>query len=617
MSKYGFKLNRLSLTGQGLKEATIHFSEGLNVIYGPSDTGKTFIVQCIDFIFGGKNPPKPIPESDGYNSISLVISSWDSPGELELTRSLKGGALTLSVEGHSARKLSEKHSDKSVDSVSRFLLGLTGLDGKRVRKKMNGETDSFSFRDLVRLVVVDEEEVIGQTSPYLSGQVINKTKERSVFRLLLTGDDDSSIIAIEDPKISKVRKEAKTEVIQQLIDESSKELEEMGLRLDESAVRQATEDVSTQLEGLKAEISAEQDAINALETQRRSLWEDYKRAQSRLAVLSELHTRFDLLSDQYRSDLARLEAISEAGFRLAQMPEERCPVCGALPEYHRYDHMKGTPPEELAKSCEKEALKIRGFIEDLSGTSRSNDFQIIIKTEYAQKIHAELIAANNTIKDELKPRFQAVTSRIRELTDKQPVLLRALYLYECVEDFRTLLVVLEKEKCQKPDKDAFTNLGASEIEEFCKEVEAVLREWMFPDLDRVTFSEFDDDVIISGRKRASHGKGVRAITHTAFNLGLLRFCRNRSMPHPGLLVVDSPLVVYRQADDPDFDPEEKGFSTDVKEAFYRSLSAAEGIQVIVCENDDPPADLSANIIHFTGTNEGRYGFIPIVGMGSQ
>jgi hypothetical protein len=80
--------------------------------------------------------------------------------------------------------------------------------------------------------------------------------------------------------------------------------------------------------------------------------------------------------------------------------------------------------------------------------------------------------------------------------------------------------------------------------------------------------------------------------------------------------VDSPLVVYRQAC-LDFDPIDKDFSTDVKGAFYRSLSASVGIQVIICENDDPPADLKANIIHFMKTNEGRYGFIPNVGIGSQ
>ena len=254
MSKYGFKLIQLSLTGQGLEDATIPFSEGLNVIYGPSDTGKTFIVQCIDFIFGRNTPPKAIPEARGYDSISLVISPWDSPKELKLTRSLKGGALMLFAEGHLPRQLSEKHNANSVDCVSRFLLSLTGLDGKRVRKNQKGETNSISFRDLARLVVVDEEEVIGQRSPYLSGRPVSATKERSVFQLLLTGVDDSLIIAIEDPKISKARNEAKAEVIHQLLYESIKELDEMELQLDESAVRQANEDVSTELEGVRAEI---------------------------------------------------------------------------------------------------------------------------------------------------------------------------------------------------------------------------------------------------------------------------------------------------------------------------------------------------------------------------
>ena len=97
---------------------------------------------------------------------------------------------------------------------------------------------------------------------------ITKTKERSVFRLLLTGVDDSSIIAIEDPKISKVRKEAKTEVIQQLLDKSYNELDEIGLHLEECAIRQATEDVSGQLEELETEIADEQNAINTVEIRR-------------------------------------------------------------------------------------------------------------------------------------------------------------------------------------------------------------------------------------------------------------------------------------------------------------------------------------------------------------
>jgi hypothetical protein len=149
---------------------------------------------------------------------------------------------------------------------------------------------------------------------------------------------------------------------------------------------------------------------------------------------------------------------------------------------------------------------------------------------------------------------------------------------------------------------------SDEAEAFSQEVESLLRSWHFPGLDRVTFSEGDQDIVISGRARASHGKGVRAIAHAAFNLALLRFCLKEEMPHPGFVLIDSPLVVYREPD-----TDEGGFSHDVKDAFYWSIAEDfHASQVIIFENEDPPSELSgdANIIRFTGTSHGRQGFIP-------
>jgi len=146
------------------------------------------------------------------------------------------------------------------------------------------------------------------------------------------------------------------------------------------------------------------------------------------------------------------------------------------------------------------------------------------------------------------------------------------------------------------------------VELFSQEVEALLSSWHFPDLKRVTFSEDDQDVIISGQRRASHGKGVRAITHAAFSLALLKYCRTHSKPHPGLVLIDSPLIVYRQPD-----TDEANFTHDVKDGFYRSIASNFGDeQVIILENDQPPPDLVsvANIIEFSGTGHGRQGFIP-------
>lgn len=75
------------------------------------------------------------------------------------------------------------------------MLGLSELTGKKVRKNKQGATREVSFRDLVRLIVVDEETIISKTSPILSGQYTTGTAESAVFRLPLTGIDDSSLIS--------------------------------------------------------------------------------------------------------------------------------------------------------------------------------------------------------------------------------------------------------------------------------------------------------------------------------------------------------------------------------------------------------------------------------------
>ena len=38
---------------------------------------------------------------------------------------------------------------------------------------------------------------------------------------------------------------------------------------------------------------------------------------------------------------------------------------------------------------------------------------------------------------------------------------------------------------------------------------------------------------------------VRAILHAAFTLSLAQYCFDRDFPHPGFVVLDSPLVTYR------------------------------------------------------------------------
>src|SRR5215217_4232709 len=65
--KFGFALRRLSLVGPDNPPAEVVFTRGLNVIAGPSDTGKSFIAQCLDYALGGGEVPKAIPEDRLHN----------------------------------------------------------------------------------------------------------------------------------------------------------------------------------------------------------------------------------------------------------------------------------------------------------------------------------------------------------------------------------------------------------------------------------------------------------------------------------------------------------------------------------------------------------------------
>ena len=71
------------------------------------------------------------------------------------------------------------------NKATRDVLDLSGLGTKKVRTNEQGKTRPLSFRDIARLIIIDEETVIKEDSPVLSGQFTSKTVESGVFRWML------------------------------------------------------------------------------------------------------------------------------------------------------------------------------------------------------------------------------------------------------------------------------------------------------------------------------------------------------------------------------------------------------------------------------------------------
>lgn len=609
MTFTGFQLDRLTLSGRGVPNAEVHFRSGLNVISGPSDTGKTFIIQCIDYMFGASKAPKPIPEVERYDTVRLGLRANNDSSKIELERSLRGGEFKLRVEGQADRVLSAKHTAGDKGSLSNYLLTLSGLSGKKVRTNQQGKTRELSFRDLARLILVAEEDVITERSPIHSGQFTRAPVESAVFRLLLTGVDDASVIASDDPKVAKGRLAGKAEMLEMLLTSTQGRLSELQLPGGEQDWRDHFASIVAWAEEAEGELAAEQKSAAALEERRRVAWARVRRAESRGTVLLELQQRFVLLHEQYVSDLRRLESVAEASARLGQMNEERCPVCGAPSEHQEHEHRQAEAnPVDVAQACRAEANKIATLIGDLGVTRTENAGRIQLLAVEVEDAKQELRTVSEELQERLKPRVELALQRFRESQAQLETYRRAMELLGRVNEFQELLAEIKGVSATGGSALPSAKVRADEADEFSAEAEALLRRWHFPNLGRVTFSDVDQDLVISGRQRSSHGKGVRAIAHAAFNLALLSYCAKQSRPHPGLVLIDSPLVVYREPD-----AGEDSFSREVKESFYKSVTEDyKATQVIIFENEDPPADIaaSANLIRFTGAEHGRPGFVP-------
>jgi hypothetical protein len=264
---------------------------------------------------------------------------------------------------------------------------------------------------------------------------------------------------------------------------------------------------------------------------------------------------------------------------------------------------------DVAQACKAETGKTTKLLQDLQTTLASNAAEVDRLGVERHARQAELEATGTELKTLLQPRLQVAVQKVRESQAVRDVCRRGLELLERAQALEGLLAEANAPRKKERAEGPSSIVRTGEAEQFSKDVEALLRSWHFPKLDRVTFSEDDQDIVISSRPRGSHGKGVRAITRAAFNLGLLRLCARQGRPFPGVVLIDSPLVVYREPD-----TDEGAFPHDVKDAFYEAVAGAFGDeQVIILENDDPPASVraTADVVLFTGTNQGRRGFIPL------
>jgi predicted nuclease with TOPRIM domain len=609
-------LRYLAFFGPDKPPADLSFAPGLNVICGASETGKSFIVETIDFMLGQEKPVRDIPERDGYDRVRLTIESSVRP-PLTLDRSVEGGnfrgydeILTDGMPQTKERTLRWKHSALRQDTLSYALLERTGLTPKVLRTNAAGKTRSLSFRDMARLCVVTEEEIQGRSSPLLSGQYTTATGEYAAFKLLLTGADDSALVAAKDVSGRSEQDAGKIELLDQMIADFQTELDEEGAEEEElkDQLTRLDKSIRTQNDAL----AAVQRALDSVLQRRGTAAGEVRNRRARISEIDELVERFGLLDSHYQTDLDRLAAIYESGSMFVHLEQQPCPLCGALPGDQHLDLECEGNTETVVKAADAEIVKIKRLRRELSYTVTSLTTERNSLLESLAQFDQEYKACELELSEIASPVVSTERTSYNKLVSERAEVRFKLEKIDRLKSLTAQRTELAAEQTETAGNTPGTRTQISKnvLDEFAQKIEGILKEWHFPNANRVFFDEAKRDFQIAGKERGSTGKGLRAITHAAVKIGLMEFCRERDLPHPGFVILDSPLLAYWKPEGDDDDLR----GTDLKEMFYRYLLGLRlDSQVIIIENEHPPefVSLEGNVIVFTkNSSQGRYGFFP-------
>lgn len=591
----GFYIKKISVVGNK-KKSEVEFSLGLNVITGPSNTGKSFLFQCIDYMFG-REVIKDIKELVGYTDIFLEIINNNT--YYTLKRKIKEKNIFVchgkidDWNDDNAERKNLKHSPKD-NNISTFLLGLIGIPSSiKVQKNQNGENQALTFRSLSEWFIIDENTMISE-SELLFGEYKNPTPEQSTLLYVLDGNIYDVTKKIEKDEVIKARISGKLEVLEINLENNRRRQEELKnlVNINDFILNE------DKLREYKNELFELEGRINDLNLNIIQLNKNYEEIIESINLKQQQLNKFDKLKKQYSIDLQRLIFIKENSEKLVNLKSYVCPLCG--------NQISNELDEDVISSCLAESDNIRINLHDLEELSIEIENEKI-KSEEKVEVIANKISEMKVSVTEHYKKIKPLKLSIDEYIKRKQVEID-------LENLKVAEVRLAEDIDYR--KENYKNTKSNKIKPADEPVTE--RRKMFIEFLIKLFNEVDDsiskieltknllDIMINGVDRKANGKGYRAFYKSLYFYAMIVF-KLQDDNYSKFLLLDSPLTSFKEGD-----LKNEEITKDLQYNFIEKLAERDDIQVIVFENKEIPNALKdkVNLIEFTRNQKfGRYGFL--------
>ena len=582
-------IKKLIVSGGGNEPSVLEFDEGLNIICGPSNTGKSYILECIDYLFGSDKIR--FDRSYGYNNIKLIVATEN--GNITFERELDSNKIRVHSNNHKIKSGEYRTSGKK--NISNVWLNLIDIDDEHfIIKNSRYDKQRLTWRTFSHMFLIKESIVFQEPSIILPRQNTAHTAALSALFFLITGQDFADSDPTEEKKIKEARKKAVADYINRRLNDFAERKDE----LNKLPVGDA-EYLQEKVENILIEIAKTEEKIVNSVNHSKQLLKDIYTVSNQLAECNTLYNRYKALKTQYASDIKRLTFIVEGELHNGKMDaNSKCPFCdSSIPSSQKEASYAEASHAELHRiqlqladllEAEQDLIKERSTLESKLAILKNekSDVELLINDELKPKI-ARLRSTLYDYRRAIEIRNEAVVITKYETTMKSE-------LYESmIED--ELAVEFKIKNYFNSDIITTLDIYLNRILEAC----------MFDAYSSAYFDSSSFDIIINGTPKETYGKGYRAFLNTVLAISLMEYLADKAKYTPGLLIIDSPILSLKEKGD--------GVASDTMKAalFQYLLDNQSHGQVIIVENDIPDLDYnSANVIQFTKDKSyGRYGFL--------
>lgn len=597
-----FIIERLRVSGMGKIDGIVNFTDGLNIIQGRSNTGKTWILKCIYYLFSSDT--RPYSPLTGYTDIEGTFLTKRF-GRITISRKLDEEVVTVTAEsqeienGKYATNYKKEISPRYLNDLWLRIIGLN--ETIEVPKTARYARERMSWTNIANVFFVDENEIDKSESIVIKDSRYETPLIASLF-FLLTGDYKKGVPEITKPEVSSAKKKAVVDYIDEQVIALTEKRVDYIRQLEELSdldIEKEMQELSDHIHNVQLEIKELIEENTAIAKQ----LSEYQQEDTNCHVLLD---RYEALISQYKADLQRLDFISKGEETVKKLPKNGiCPFCGG--ELHP-DNDEG-----YLEAINAEIMRIASELTIIVATeSNIRDEQKNI-SKRIDELRIRHIEINRTL-DQKNHEIQNYRSNLQRFKDYT----RLRSGIDFVNDQLSALGKKKEEELKKKNKSPLYHAKKEFADEvgtgFSDILNKILKECNYRSVGYVSWDFSTFDILMDGvPKSEDQGKGYRSFLNSVVALMLYEyFNRDGVYIKPGFLMIDTPLLGLDEDEDT-FDGET------IKIGLYQYFINHRGNgQVIIVDNlnmvpsdvDFKSNDINVITYHKDEKDGHIYGFMP-------